>query len=64
MEGEVVKADGTILQRNVDYILDYSSGEMELVSPYAKNAEKITVEYQRSSMFVPEKKVFSGPEEN
>lgn len=60
MEGEVVKADGTILQRNVDYILDYSSGEMELVSPYAKNAEKITVEYQRSSMFVPEKKVFFG----
>jgi len=60
MEGEVVKADGTILQRNVDYILDYSSGEMELVSPYAKNAEKITVEYQRSAMFVPEKKVFFG----
>jgi len=60
MEGEIVKADGTILQRNVDYILDYSSGEMELVSPYAKNAEKITVEYQRSAMFVPEKKVFFG----
>ncbi len=60
MEGEVVKADGTILQRNVDYILDYSSGEMELVSPYARNAEKITVEYQRSAMFVPEKKVFFG----
>lgn len=60
MEGEVVKADGTILQRNVDYILDYSTGEMELVSPYAKNAEKVTVEYQRSAMFVPEKKVFFG----
>lgn len=60
MDGEVVKADGVILQRNVDYILDNSSGEMELVSPAAKNAEEITVEYQRSAMFVPEKKVFFG----
>jgi len=60
MEGEVVKADGVILQRNVDYILDYSSGDLELVSPQARNAEKITVEYQREAMFVPEKKVFFG----
>ncbi|HEX2955681.1 MAG TPA: cell surface protein SprA, partial [Chitinispirillaceae bacterium] len=60
MEGEIVKADGNALQRNIDYIIDYSSGEMELVSPAAKNANKITVEYQRSAMFVPEKKVFFG----
>lgn len=60
MEGEIVKANGTTLQRNVDYIIDYSSGELELVSPTAKNADKISVEYQRSAMFVPEKKVFFG----
>lgn len=60
MEGEIIKADGTLLKRNVDYIIDYSSGELELISAFAKNAKNITAEYQRSSMFVPEKKIFFG----
>lgn len=60
MEGEIIKADGNTLERNVDYTLDYESGDLTLISPAAKNATNITAEYQQASMFNPEKKIFFG----
>ncbi|MCX7725516.1 MAG: cell surface protein SprA [Chitinispirillaceae bacterium] len=61
MEGtEVVKADGVLLERNKDYTIDYTAGIIDLISPRAKAAEKIEIDYQSEAIFVPDRKSFFG----
>jgi cell surface protein SprA len=55
-----VKADGRLLQPNVDYVLNTEIGKLELTSPGAKAADKIDINYQREALFMPDKKVFLG----
>ncbi|MBN2188249.1 MAG: cell surface protein SprA, partial [Chitinispirillaceae bacterium] len=61
MENTVqVTADGRQLQANVDYVLNTEIGRLELVSPSAKAADRIEINYQRESLFMPEQKLFLG----
>ena len=61
MENTVrVTADGTQLTKNIDYVVNVEMGKLELVSPHAKAANKIDVEYQREAMFMPDRKTFLG----
>jgi len=61
MEGtELVKADGVTLERDKDYTISYSDGVIDLISPRAKAADKIDIEYQSGALFVPERKMFLG----
>ncbi len=61
MRGTVrVTAGGVAFQENVDYVVNYDMGSLELISPSAINAENVEIEYQRESLFVPEKKWFMG----
>jgi hypothetical protein len=55
-----VKADGRLLQANVDYVLNTETGTLELTSPAAKAAQKIDINYQREAQFMPERKLFLG----
>ncbi len=59
-ETERVMADGSLLKRDVDYTINYDMGSLDLVSPRAKAASKIEIEYQSEALFVPERKVFLG----
>ncbi|MBN2036211.1 MAG: cell surface protein SprA [Chitinispirillaceae bacterium] len=61
MENTVrVKADGALLQPNIDYILSPEIGSLELISPKALAAQNIEIDYQREALFMPERKVFLG----
>jgi hypothetical protein len=51
---------GEKLERDRDYIIDYESGTVELVSPRALAAENVDVSFQQEALFVPESKVFLG----
>jgi hypothetical protein len=55
-----VTADGRQLQANVDYVLNQEIGRLELISPSAKAADKIEINYQREALFMPERKLFLG----
>jgi len=55
-----VTADGRLLQANVDYVLNTEIGRLELISPSAKAADKIEINYQREALFMPERKLFLG----
>jgi hypothetical protein len=55
-----VTADGRQLQANVDYVLNTEIGRLELVSPSAKAADRIEINYQREALFMPERKLFLG----
>ena len=57
---ERVTADNQVLKRDRDYIIDYEMGHLELISPLAKAATNVDIEYQREALFVPDKKVFLG----
>jgi hypothetical protein len=61
MEASVrVTADGSELVKNQDYIVNIDMGKIELISPRAKAANKIDIEYQREALFTPDRKVFLG----
>jgi hypothetical protein len=61
MEGtEVLKVDGTRLVKNTDYLIDYQTGQVDLISQKAINASKIDAEFQSEALFVPKQKVFLG----
>ena len=61
MEGtELLKADGTRLVKNTDYLIDYQTGQVDLISKQAINANKIDAQYQSEALFVPKQKVFLG----
>jgi hypothetical protein len=61
MESTVrVKADGAVLQPNIDYILSAEIGTLEIISPKALAAQKIEIDYQRDALFMPERKLFLG----
>jgi hypothetical protein len=61
MENTVqVRADGRQLQPNIDYVLNTEIGRLELISPSAKAAEKIDINFQREALFMPERKLFLG----
>ena len=51
---------GTLLEEDIDYVLDYQMGILELISPRARAAESILITYQRESDFVLDRKVFAG----
>jgi hypothetical protein len=58
---ELVKtSSGEKLEKDVDYIIDYESGTLELISPRALAADNVDVTFQQEAMFVPESKVFLG----
>jgi len=57
---EIVRAGGRVLERDKDYDINYDMGELYLKSPPALAADKITIEYQRDALFVPDKKTFLG----
>jgi cell surface protein SprA len=58
-ETELVKtSSGEELERNRDYIIDYESGTVELISPRALAADNVDVTFQQEAMFVPESKAF------
>lgn len=60
-ETELVKTSGgEVLERNRDYIIDYETGTVELVSPRALAADNVDVTFQQEAMFVPESKAFFG----
>jgi hypothetical protein len=61
LEGtDKVWANGDALERNVDYVINYDDGTIELISLKAKMASDIKAEFQEQSMFAPQKKVFLG----
>jgi hypothetical protein len=61
MEGtEVLKVGGDLLEKTTDYIIDYQMGQVDLISKKAQSADKIDVEYQSESLFMPKQKVFLG----
>jgi hypothetical protein len=61
MESTVrVKADGTLLTVNTDYVFSSEIGTLELTSPRALAAQKIDIDYQREALFMPERKIFLG----
>jgi len=51
---------GDTLQRHIDYSIDYSFGEVVLISPRALAADILEVSYQRESLFLLDRKVFIG----
>ncbi|HEX2958931.1 MAG TPA: cell surface protein SprA, partial [Chitinispirillaceae bacterium] len=53
-------SSGDKLEKDVDYIIDYESGMVELISPRALAADNVDVTFQQEAMFVPESKVFLG----
>jgi hypothetical protein len=55
-----VKADGSLLTANTDYVFSSEIGTLELTSPRALAAQKIDIEYQREALFMPERKIFLG----
>lgn len=59
---EVVKlGDGTVLQRGVDYNLNYDIGQITFLSQLATNpAANITVDFDYAPFFSPEKKSLFG----
>ncbi len=58
---ELVKtSSGERLEKDIDYIIDYESGTLELISPRALAADNVDVTFQQEAMFVPESKVFLG----
>lgn len=61
LEGtDKVWANGDALERNVDYVINYDDGTIELISLKAKMASDIKAEFQEQSMFAPQKKIFLG----
>ena len=61
MEGtEALKVDGTQLVKNTDYLIDYQTGQIDLISNKAINANKVDATYQSEALFVPKQKVFLG----
>ncbi|MDG5813673.1 hypothetical protein QA601_01150 [Chitinispirillales bacterium ANBcel5] len=62
MRGTVrVTAGGEVFEENVDYVVNYDMGTLDLVSPRAQSrAEDVEIEYQRESLFVPERQWFFG----
>jgi hypothetical protein len=61
MESTVrVKADNALLTANTDYVFSPDIGTLELTSPRALAAQKIDIDYQRESLFTPERKIFLG----
>jgi len=57
---ERVKADGLVLERNIDYTIEYEMGRLNLISKRALAATNVDIEYQREALFVPETKLFTG----
>lgn len=57
---EELKADGKVLEKDVDYIIDYEFGSVTLISDYAQSLDKITVKYQQASLFNFDSKQFLG----
>ncbi|KMQ49746.1 hypothetical protein CHISP_3344 [Chitinispirillum alkaliphilum] len=61
MRGTVrVSGRGVVFEENLDYVVNYDMGTLDLISPRAINEENIEIEYQRESLFVPERKWFVG----
>jgi Motility related/secretion protein len=57
---EQLKVNGTPLIKNTDYLIDYQTGQVDLISQKAINATKIDAEFQSEALFVPKQKVFLG----
>ncbi|MBN1983038.1 MAG: hypothetical protein JW795_16010, partial [Chitinivibrionales bacterium] len=51
---------GRQLQRDVDYVIDYEFGRLELISDGAKAETELEVEYQTESLFQFDSKTFLG----
>ncbi len=62
LEGsEVVTLGGRTLQRDKDYIIDYFSGQLTLLSPEAKrSSSNIQIKYERANLFQLDKKTILG----
>jgi len=55
-----VWADGSVLERDKDYVINYDMGTIEMLSLRAKAANSVKLDYQSQSAFVPDRKVFLG----
>ncbi len=55
-----VMADGRQLQSGVDYSLNVDAGTLELISPAARAANKIEIDYQRDATFAAAQTLFLG----
>ncbi len=61
MQGtEILKIDGKQLVRGTDYLIDYQTGQVDLISKEAMNANQISAEFQSEALFVAKQKVFFG----
>ena len=62
LEGsEVVTLGGQTLQRDKDYIIDYFTGQLTLLSPEAKrSSSNIQIKYERANLFQLDKKTIFG----
>ena len=58
---EEVLLNGAPLQRNVDYIIDYFTGQLTLISSKAKrSSSNIEIKYEKASIFQLDKKTILG----
>jgi hypothetical protein len=58
---EEVLLNGAPLQRNIDYIIDYFTGQLTLISNKAKRASSsIEIKYEKASIFQLDKKTIIG----
>jgi hypothetical protein len=62
LEGsEEVLLNGAPLQRNVDYIIDYFTGKLTLISSKSKrSSSNIEIKYEKASIFQLDKKTIAG----
>ncbi|MGD9487111.1 MAG: cell surface protein SprA [Calditrichaceae bacterium] len=62
LEGsEVVTLNGRSLQRDMDYMIDYFSGQLTLLSDEAKrSSSNIEIKYERANLFQLDKKTILG----
>lgn len=58
---EVVELDNQILQKGLDYNIDYFSGQLDILDPRASNpSAKLDITYERNQLFQLEKKTILG----
>ncbi len=62
LEGsERVRLNGRELKKDVDYTIDYFSGQLELTAPEARRADaQVDIEYERGALFQLDKKTLLG----
>lgn len=62
LEGsEVVTVGGQTMVRDIDYTIDYFSGQLTLISPEAKrSSSQLQIKYERANLFQLDKKTIFG----